>query len=49
MRVKGCKDCGRRKIGCHIDCKDYKDYLDYDKKQKEYTRKKSEFDARFSR
>ena len=31
-----CKECTRRKVGCHSTCKDYADYIEDFKARKEY-------------
>lgn len=30
-----CKDCDKRQIGCHSTCKDYKEYCDLNKAERE--------------
>lgn len=39
MAVNSCKDCTKRKVGCHGTCKDYKEWLKEHHRIKEQAKK----------
>ena len=39
-----CKDCDKRKVGCHSECNKYKDWCIYDRDKKEKIKEQQKYD-----
>ena len=47
QKITCCKDCSKRRIGCHGMCKDYMEEVNRNNKIKEEIHKKKEFENTF--
>lgn len=42
MTYSSCKDCEKRRVGCHSECEDYLNWLEIHKKEVEQIRQEKE-------